>query len=66
MIATTESSGGCVLGFRVNPIQKLDTLHKEIYTLLKTYEKCPIFGVDYTFEHQVILRKYYLENLLNK
>lgn len=55
VIVSTESSGGYVLGFRVDPPAKLYTLHKEILTLLKTFEKFPIFGVDYTVEHQVML-----------
>lgn len=32
--------------------------------LWKAFEKFPIFGVDYTFEHQVIIL--FLNNLLNK
>lgn len=49
---STESSGGYVLGFRVDPLQKLYTLHKEIAAIKAAYEKSPIFGVEYTFEHQ--------------
>ncbi|XP_034181106.1 Bardet-Biedl syndrome 5 protein isoform X1 [Osmia lignaria lignaria] len=57
VIVSTESSGGYILGFRVDPIQKLYSLHKEILTLLKTFEKFPIFGVDYTVEHQASLQQ---------
>lgn len=58
VIASTESSGGYVLGFRVNPLERLHVLYKEILTLLQTFEKFPIFGVDYTFEHQVMLHSF--------
>ncbi|XP_017790163.1 PREDICTED: Bardet-Biedl syndrome 5 protein homolog [Habropoda laboriosa] len=57
VIASTETSGGYILGFRVNPIQKLHTLYKEILMILKTFEKCPVFGIDYTFEHQAALQQ---------
>ncbi|XP_017881846.1 Bardet-Biedl syndrome 5 protein homolog isoform X2 [Ceratina calcarata] len=55
VITSTETSGEYVLGFQINPIQKLHTVHKEILMILKTFEKSPIFGVDYTFEHQLIV-----------
>ncbi|XP_012137689.1 Bardet-Biedl syndrome 5 protein isoform X2 [Megachile rotundata] len=57
VIVSTEFSGSYVLGFRVDPPAKLYTLHKEISTLLKTFEKSPIFGVDYTVEHQASLQQ---------
>ncbi|XP_015113748.1 Bardet-Biedl syndrome 5 protein homolog [Diachasma alloeum] len=55
VLISTESSGGYVLGFRVDPIQKLHILHKEITTMRSAYEKSPIFGVEYTFEHEGIV-----------
>ncbi|KAI4489566.1 hypothetical protein M0802_011003 [Mischocyttarus mexicanus] len=52
VVLSDENSGGYVLGFRINPIQKLNTLHKEINILITAYNKSPIFGVDYTLEYQ--------------
>ncbi|XP_043499036.1 Bardet-Biedl syndrome 5 protein homolog isoform X1 [Polistes fuscatus] len=52
VILSNENNGGYVLGFRINPIQKLNTLHKEINILITAYNKSPIFGVDYTLEYQ--------------
>ena len=47
VIESSESSGGYVLGFRVDPQEKLDQLYKEISSLHKIYSDNPIFGVDY-------------------
>ncbi|XP_008548319.1 Bardet-Biedl syndrome 5 protein homolog [Microplitis demolitor] len=55
VIISTKSSNGYVLGFRVDPIQKLHILHKEIQTLKAAYDKNPIYGVDYTFEYQGVI-----------
>ncbi|XP_029158594.1 Bardet-Biedl syndrome 5 protein homolog isoform X2 [Nylanderia fulva] len=52
VILSTEASGGYVLGFRVNPLQQLHIIHKEVSILRSEYEKFPIFGVEYIFEHQ--------------
>ncbi|XP_050447811.1 Bardet-Biedl syndrome 5 protein homolog isoform X1 [Cataglyphis hispanica] len=52
VILSTEASGGYVLGFRINPLQQLHIIHKEISILLSEFRKFPIFGVEYTFEHQ--------------
>ncbi|XP_076670234.1 Bardet-Biedl syndrome 5 protein isoform X2 [Andrena cerasifolii] len=61
VIASTESSGSYVLGFRVTPLQKLYALHKEILMLSEMYEKSPIFGVDYTVEHEASLQELNVE-----
>ncbi|KAK2588473.1 hypothetical protein KPH14_004456 [Odynerus spinipes] len=52
VVLSNKDSGGYVLGFRISPVQKLNSLHKEISILLTEYQKSPIFGVDYTFEYQ--------------
>ncbi|XP_015190454.1 PREDICTED: Bardet-Biedl syndrome 5 protein homolog isoform X2 [Polistes dominula] len=52
VVLSDENNGGYILGFRINPIQKLNTLHKEINILVTAYNKSPIFGVDYTLEYQ--------------
>ncbi|XP_623893.3 Bardet-Biedl syndrome 5 protein homolog [Apis mellifera] len=61
VINSTESSGGYILGFQVNPAQKLHIVYKEILMLWKAFEKFPIFGVDYTFEHQAPLQQSNIE-----
>ncbi|XP_012173939.1 Bardet-Biedl syndrome 5 protein homolog isoform X1 [Bombus terrestris] len=61
VVTSTESSGGYILGFQVNPIQKLHTVYKEILMLLKAFEKSPIFGIDYTFEHEAPLQQLNIE-----
>lgn len=40
------------MGFRINPIQKLSVVHKEMLVLVTTFERFPIFGVEYAFEYQ--------------
>ncbi|XP_043477046.1 Bardet-Biedl syndrome 5 protein homolog [Leptopilina heterotoma] len=51
VIVSSEASGGYVLGFRIDPVEKLHMIHKEIKALLATYNRSPIFGVDYKPEH---------------
>jgi Bardet-Biedl syndrome 5 protein len=48
VIESSEMSGGYVLGFRIDPQEKLQEVYKEIMSLHKTYSATPIFGVDYT------------------
>ncbi|XP_043679941.1 Bardet-Biedl syndrome 5 protein homolog isoform X2 [Vespula pensylvanica] len=55
VVLSDETNNGYILGFRINPIEKLNTLHKEINILIAAYKKSPIFGVDYTLEYQVII-----------
>lgn len=47
VITSTEMSGGFVLGFRVDPEEKLRTLYKEITSLNEVYSGNPIYGVEY-------------------
>ena len=48
VIETSELSGGYVLGFRIDPADKLESIYKEINSLHKTYSESPIFGVEYS------------------
>lgn len=48
VIESSEASGGYVLGFRIDPSERLEAIYKEISSLHKTYSETPIFGVDYT------------------
>jgi len=52
-----------VLGFRLDPPEKLQETAKQIQSLYKVYGKCPIFGVvfemeDYVRRIQLILLKF--------
>ncbi|XP_020281152.1 Bardet-Biedl syndrome 5 protein homolog isoform X2 [Pseudomyrmex gracilis] len=57
VVVSKETSGGYVLGFRVNPLQQLHVTHKEISILRSEFEKFPSFGVEYTFEHEAPSQK---------
>lgn len=46
VIETTQQSGGYVLGFRVDEVEKLEMLHKQITNLFKLFSLNPNFGVE--------------------
>ncbi|OQR98438.1 bardet-Biedl syndrome 5 protein [Achlya hypogyna] len=50
VIETSAGSGGYVLGFRVDPEEKLHELFKEIKSLHAVFSVNPIYGVDYAVE----------------
>eukprot|EP01062_Namystynia_karyoxenos_P072241 TRINITY_DN6822_c0_g1_i1.p1 TRINITY_DN6822_c0_g1~~TRINITY_DN6822_c0_g1_i1.p1 ORF type:complete len:375 (+),score=164.30 TRINITY_DN6822_c0_g1_i1:89-1126(+) len=50
VIETTSQSGNYVLGFRVDPPDRLQEVYKEVNSLHKLYSVNPIFGVDFTTE----------------
>lgn len=52
VIETTASSGGYILGFRVDPYEKLGEVFKELKTLHEVYSQTPIFGIKYTIEEK--------------
>ncbi|XP_059962918.1 Bardet-Biedl syndrome 5 protein isoform X2 [Mesoplodon densirostris] len=47
-----QISGGYVLGFKIDPVEKLQESVKEINSLHKVYSTSPIFGVDYEMEEK--------------
>ncbi|XP_064116103.1 Bardet-Biedl syndrome 5 protein homolog isoform X1 [Macrobrachium nipponense] len=47
VIESSEASGGYVLGFRIDPVDKLHEVHKEISSLFNVYSQCPVFGVEF-------------------
>ncbi|XP_023600969.1 kelch-like protein 41 isoform X4 [Myotis lucifugus] len=47
-----QISGGYVLGFKIDPVEKLQASVKEINSLHKVYSASPIFGVDYEMEEK--------------
>ncbi|RHY10449.1 hypothetical protein DYB25_002235 [Aphanomyces astaci] len=52
VIETSVSSGGYVLGFRVDPEGKLTELFKEIKSLHTVFSVNPIYGVEYSMEEK--------------
>eukprot|EP01083_Nonionella_stella_P050328 133871_1 len=52
VIETTELSGSYVLGFRVDPEDKLQSVRDEIHKLWHVYSKNPIFGVKYDIKNK--------------
>lgn len=47
-------TGGYVLGFKIDPMDKLQDGVKEINSLHKVYSANPIFGVEYEMEEKVV------------
>ena len=46
-------SGGYVLGFRIDPVERLQDVAKEIQSLHRVYSACPIFGIEFSSEEKV-------------
>ncbi|KAK6636783.1 Bardet-Biedl syndrome 5 protein [Polyplax serrata] len=55
VIESVESSGGYVMGFKIDPQERLKAIHREILSLHTVYSKCPILGVEYTVGNEPIL-----------
>ena len=54
VIQTATTAGNYVLGFRIDPQEKLQEVYKEISTLHTVYSQTPIFGVNYDFKPTVM------------
>jgi len=52
VVETTAASGGYILGFRVDPYDKLSEVYKEIKTLHEVYSCNPMFGIKYNVEEK--------------
>ncbi|XP_064401566.1 Bardet-Biedl syndrome 5 protein homolog isoform X1 [Halichondria panicea] len=52
VMETSEHSGGFVLGFRVDPYEKLKDVVQEIHSLYQVYCASPVFGVEFQVEQQ--------------
>lgn len=50
VVETFARSGGYILGFRIDPKEKLEDAYKEILNLHQVYGTTPIFGVEHTVE----------------
>ncbi|KAK3925737.1 Bardet-Biedl syndrome 5 protein-like protein [Frankliniella fusca] len=52
VVESGERAGGYVLGFRIDPPEQLQAVHKELAALHQVYGSCPIFGVEYSWGEQ--------------
>merc|ERR1719335_1441291 len=50
VIETTASSGGYILGFRIDPVEQLEDVNTQISNLWRVFSNTPIFGVEFTIE----------------
>lgn len=48
-----------MLGFKIDPVDKLQDALKEINSLHKVYSANPIFGVEYEMEEKVSIHAHY-------
>nr|XP_013117706.1 unnamed protein product [Stomoxys calcitrans] len=48
VIQTAETGGGYVLGFRIDPIERLTEIYRELISLHTVYTENPNFGIVYT------------------
>lgn len=56
-----------MLGFKIDPVEKLQDALKEINSLHKVYSANPIFGVEFEMEEKVSMYASYLkENVINE
>lgn len=42
------------MGFKIDPYERLKTIHREIVSLHTVYSKSPIIGVEYTVGNEVM------------
>ncbi|KAH8307615.1 hypothetical protein KR044_005697 [Drosophila immigrans] len=47
VVQTAETGGGYVLGFRIDPVERLNVLFKELCSLHTIYTEQPNFGINY-------------------
>jgi Bardet-Biedl syndrome 5 protein len=52
VLETFQKSGGYILGFRVDPQEKISEVFHEIHSLFQIYSVGPLFGVDFTVESE--------------
>ena len=50
VVETFARSGGYILGFRIDPKEKLDEAFKEVQSLHQVFATSPIFGVEFSVE----------------
>ncbi len=54
VIETSQRSGGYILGFRIDPLEKLQESYKEIKTLHEIFSNNPMFGIKYSVEEKPV------------
>lgn len=52
VIETSRESGGYILGFRIDPSERLNDVFKEITSLHQVYSVSPVLGVEYKLEEK--------------
>ncbi|KAG8313297.1 Bardet-Biedl syndrome 5 protein [Homalodisca vitripennis] len=55
VVESNSSSGGYVLGFRIDPLSKLQSVSRELASLYTIHTQQPEFGVQYTMSMQTPL-----------
>ena len=52
VVNTTNRSGGYILGFRIEPVERLQTIFQEIEALFKVFSVNHVFGVEFSVEER--------------
>jgi Bardet-Biedl syndrome 5 protein len=50
VLETFSKAGGYILGFRVDPKERINDVFKELLSLYQVYSTTPIFGVEFSVE----------------
>mmetsp|Transcript_64068 Transcript_64068/g.202683 ORF Transcript_64068/g.202683 Transcript_64068/m.202683 type:complete len:360 (-) Transcript_64068:248-1327(-) len=50
VVETTQRSGGYILGFRVDPQERMQEIFKEVHALWQVFSVNPVFGIEYSLE----------------
>lgn len=53
VVESLKNAGGYVLGFRIDPVERLQEVLKQISSLYRVYSANPIFGVQYQVQDRV-------------
>mmetsp|Transcript_19154 Transcript_19154/g.49072 ORF Transcript_19154/g.49072 Transcript_19154/m.49072 type:complete len:342 (-) Transcript_19154:1644-2669(-) len=53
VLETTPRCGGYILGFRLDPAERMQEVFKEISSLHQVYSMNPMFGIDFSVEEKV-------------
>merc|ERR1712070_1192393 len=53
VIETTSRSGGYILGFRLDPEERMQETFKEVQSLHQVFSQNPIFGVEHSIEEKL-------------
>ena len=54
MLETFAKAGGYILGFRIDPQDKINDVYNEINSFYMVYSEAPIFGVDFSLGRLVV------------